>query len=98
MSDTLFVIEEITDPKESARIRSQIEHANGNSQWLQTHWDELLPQARGRFVAVAGQEAFIADTPEQAWALADAAHPKDDGAMVQYVRLEHGPRFYANQG
>jgi hypothetical protein len=45
-------------------------------------------------LAVAGQEPFIADTPEEAWAWVDATHPEDDGAMVQYVRPEKGPRIY----
>lgn len=48
-------------------------------------------------MAVAGQEAFIADTHEEAWAKARAAHPDDDGAISQYVRFARGPRIYANR-
>jgi hypothetical protein len=54
------------------------------------HWSDLLPQARGKFLAVAGQEAFLADIPEEAWAQAQAAHPEDDGALCQYVFPEGG--------
>lgn len=98
MSQPRFVIEEVDDPVEVARSRAQAARARRNSDWLQSHWPELLPGVRGKFLAVAGQEAFIADTPEEAWALARAAHPEDDGALVQYVRPERGPRIYANHG
>ena len=47
------------------------------------------------FVAVAGQEAFIASTPDEAWTTARAAHPEDDGALCQYVFPGKGPRIYA---
>ncbi len=92
-----FTIEEVTDPDEIARARAQDERHRHNSDWLQAHWPDVLPQARGKFLAVAGQEPFIADTPEEAWAWVDATHPEDDGAIVQYVRTETGPRIYADQ-
>lgn len=47
-----------------------------NEEWLEAHWAEVLPQARGKFLAIAGQEAFIADTPAEAWAWVDAVHPE----------------------
>jgi hypothetical protein len=92
-----FEIEIVTDPDEVARSKAQDERARRNSDWLQCHWPDLLPQARGKFVAVAGQEAFIADTPREAWAWAAKAHPEDNGALVQYVRAGTGPRIYANR-
>lgn len=92
-----MIIGEITDPEHIARLLAQHERARRNSAWLQAHWPELVPRARGRHLAVAGQEAFIADTAEEAWALARAAHPDDDGALVKYVRTEQGPRIYACQ-
>jgi hypothetical protein len=98
MSEPQFVIEEVTDPDEVARYREQDERARRNSDWLQANWPELVLRARGRFLAVAGQEAFIADTPEEARALARAAHPEDTGILAQYVRPEQGPRIYANRG
>jgi hypothetical protein len=93
----LVIIEEVSDPREIARSRAQHERFQQNSKWLQSHWSDVLPQARGRFLAVAGQEAFVADTPKDAWAMAEAAHPEDNGAFVQYVRPERGPRIYANR-
>lgn len=91
-----FVIEEVTDPVEIARCRAQHERAKRNSDWIQAHWGDVMPQARGKFVAVAGQEAHIADTATEAWAWAAAAHPEDNGAMVRYIRKDLGPRIYAN--
>jgi hypothetical protein len=89
-----FIIEEVTDPEEIARSRAQHERHRRNSDWLQAHWSDVLPQARGKFLAVAGQEPFIADIiPEEAWAWVDATHPDDDGAIVRYIRTEKGPRI-----
>ncbi len=56
-----------------------------------------IPQARGRYVAVAGQEAFIADNAEEAWSWAEKAHPEDDGALCQYIFPHTGPRFYGHR-
>jgi hypothetical protein len=98
VSGTEMTIEEVTDPEEIARAKAQHERAKRNSAWLQAHWSQVLPQARGKFLAVAGQEAFIAETPDEAWAWAQALHPDDDGALVQYVRPERGPRIYGNLG
>ena len=97
MSEPRFIIEEVVDPEEIVRSRVQRERARRNSDWLQAHWPEIVPRARGRFLAVAGQEAFIADSMEEAWALAMAAHPEDTGAHLQYVIPERGPRIYADR-
>lgn len=83
MVEIKFVDETLSDPDELARFHAQHERHCRNSDWLEAHWGEVLPQARGKFLAVAGQEAFIADTPAEAWAWAKATHPEDNGAMVQ---------------
>ena len=98
MNEPKFILEEVNDPLEVARCRAQHQRAKRNSDWLQAHWSDLLPQARGRFIAIAGQEAFIADTHEEAWTRARAAHPEDDGAISQYVFPEGGPRIYGHRG
>jgi hypothetical protein len=36
-------------------------------------------------LAIAGEEAFIADTREEALLLAGAAHPEADGIVYRYV-------------
>jgi hypothetical protein len=97
MNEAKFIIEEVTDPVEIARSRAQHERHCRNDDWLEAHWADVLPQARGKFLAVASQEAFIADTPAEAWAWVDATHPEDDGATVRYVRPEKGPRIYGNR-
>jgi hypothetical protein len=93
-----LVIEEVTDPEEIARHQRVAEAGRRNSAWLEAHWGDLLPAARGKFVAVAGQEAFVADTPEEAIALAKVAHPDDPGRLIQYVIPERGWRIYAHRG
>jgi len=97
MREPVFQIEVVNDPVEVARCKAQDERARRNSDWLQSHWANLLPQTQGKFVAVAGLEAFIANTPEEAWAMARAAHPEDDGALGQYVFSGPGPRIYENR-
>ena len=97
MREPVFQIVEVNDPVEVARCKAQDERGRRNSDWLQSHWADLLPQARGKFVAVAGQEAFIADTPEEAWDWAARTHPEDDGALIRHVRAGQGPRIYANR-
>jgi hypothetical protein len=86
-----------TDPERIAQSRAQDERFKRNSDWLQAHWPDLLPHARGRFLTVAGQEAFIGDTPEESRAMARAAHPDDDGAFGRYVFPNRGPRIYGNR-
>jgi len=93
-----LILEEVNDPVHAARCRALFERFRRNSDWLESHWDDLLPQARGKHIAVAGQEAHIADTGEEAWAWAEAKHPEDDGAFVRYVIPEKGPRIYARLG
>jgi hypothetical protein len=87
-------IEIVNDPVEIERFRAQMERHRENSEWLASHWPDVLPAARGKFVAVAGQETFIADTPEQAWAWIDRVHPEDDSGLVHYVPLTTGSRIY----
>lgn len=98
MREPQFVIEEVSDPAEIARHQAQMEQFTRNSEWLAAHWADVLPQARGKFVAVAAQEVFVADTIEEGWAWTEAKHPEDQGALVQYVIPGQGPRIYANLG
>jgi hypothetical protein len=91
-------MEEINDPVEWERARAQIEAHRRNSDWLQTQWPRLLPRALGKCVAVADQEAFIAETSEEAWSWIRANHPNDPGAFIQSVLPSQGPRIYAHRG
>src|SRR5438093_9065675 len=92
-----IVIEEVTDPVQIAKSAKAFEQADRNMNWLQSHWQELLPGVLGKFLAVAGQEAFIADSSEKAAAMARAAHPDDRGLLLHYISPERGPRIYGNR-
>ena len=98
MTFTSVTVEEVTDPAEVARVHRRHNQAQRNSAWLETHWDDLLPHAFGRFIAVAGEEAHIADSAHEARSWAKEVHPEDLGALVEYVLPPGGPRFYANRG
>jgi hypothetical protein len=88
-------IEEATDPREIALFREHHLRFERNQDWLLQHWSEIVPKAAGKYLVVAGQEAFIADTSEAACALAKAAHPEDDGAFGEFLSTRQGPRIYA---
>ena len=53
MDASQYVIEDVTNPDDIARFRAQDVRHRRNSACLQTHWAEVLPKARGKFVAVA---------------------------------------------
>lgn len=95
-NEAAFTIEQNADPERAKHIRALREQAERNMTWLEGHWGDLLPRARGKFVAIAGQEAFIADTASEAWEWAARVHPDDEGALVRYVRTTLGPRIYAH--
>ncbi len=91
-----LVMEEVTDPGALAKARAQRERFDGNSAWLQAHVTEVYRGHRGKCICVAGDQLFVADTPEQALALATAAHPEDDGSFLRYIPREKIDRIYAN--
>jgi hypothetical protein len=97
MWDPRITIEEVNDPAEVERHRERREQFRRNCDWLQAHWPDLLPQALGKFLAVAGQEAFLADTAAEARALAVAKHPEEKGILVEYVVPALGARFYGSR-
>ena len=85
------VIEEVTDPVENERARAHRARANANWEWFWPRVAELAVCNRGRYVCVAGQQAFIADTPVEAVKLAREAHPDDDGRIRYYFRPSNLP-------
>lgn len=94
--ETPIVMEEVTDPEELAQARAQRELFDRNSAWLQAHATEVFSRHRGKCICIAGEELFVADTPEEALALAKAAHPDDDGRFVHYIPREKLARIYAD--
>jgi hypothetical protein len=90
-------MEEVTDPEELARARQQDERFQRNLAWMKAHASEVYSGHRGKYVCIAGEELFVAETPQQVRALANAAHPEDDGYFLQYIPREKMARIYADQ-
>ncbi len=79
-------LEEVTDPAEIERARAQWAQSDANWDWLRSRLVELAVGNRGRYLCVAGRQAFIADTPVEARRLAREAHPYDKGIISHYFR------------
>ncbi|MEK6287717.1 MAG: hypothetical protein AABO57_18525 [Acidobacteriota bacterium] len=93
-----IVMEEVTDPEELAKARAQDERFDRNSAWLQAHIPEVYSRHRGKCICVAGEELFVADTPEEVLAQARAAHPEDNGStLLRYIPREKMARIYADK-
>lgn len=87
---------ETCDEPRAETSRAAREAFRRNMDWLQHHWGDVLPAARGRYVAVAGQEAFVADTLMEAAEWARARHPQDPGPVLEFVLASEGSRIYAS--
>lgn len=91
------VMEEVTDPEELARALEQDERFECNSAWLQERASEIYTGHRGKCICVAGQELFVADTPEEVLSQARAAHPEENGSiLLRYIPREKAARIYAH--
>src|SRR5262245_44637799 len=91
-SQVPVVMEELTDAEELARARAQDERFERNWAWFEAHAAEIYARHRGKCLCIAGQELFVADTPEEVLALATAAHPEDDGRFTRYIPKERAYR------
>ena len=99
MSDSNpIVMSEETDPVKLAKAWAQNERADRNSACLQAHVPEIYSKYRGKCICVAGEELFVADTVAEVMALAKAAHPEDDGAILRYILKEKREMIYAASG
>src|ERR1700722_8863010 len=97
MENKLVVVEEELSPEELAQFHAQHERFKRNSDWLEAHGREVYAKHCGRHICVADGELFVADSTLEAVALAKAAHPEDNGRLVQYISPVPGPRIYAYQ-
>jgi hypothetical protein len=86
----------VADSGEIARFQAQMDRFDRNCQWYQAHGREIFAQHRGKFICVAGQELFVGDSACAALALAQAAHPEDDGRFLHRVRKDGSPLIYAH--
>jgi hypothetical protein len=91
----LYRIEISGDSGELAESMMQDQRYFRNRDWLEAHASEVFSH-RGKCICIAGQQLFVADTPSEAWALASAAHPEDNGKFLRYVPVERGARIFAN--
>jgi hypothetical protein len=98
MDELEVILDENPDPALRAQMQKAHEQHERNRKWLTDHWPDLLPQALGKYVAVAGGQVIVADTLQEAVAWAHAHHPDDHGRIVRYVRPDKGPRIYGNRG
>ena len=87
------IIEEHPMPPELARL---FEQARRNLLWFSENVErlEVYQRYRGRYVAAAGGELFVADTPEEVRRLAREKHP-DEMPHVRYIPREKRYRIYA---
>jgi hypothetical protein len=92
-----IVMEEVTDPVELAEARARRARADRNWSWFEARAAEVYATHRGKHICVAGEELFVADTAEEVWAQAGAAHPEDDGRFILYIPRERMTRIYAHQ-
>jgi hypothetical protein len=85
-------------PADPSKILARRERGRRNDRWIQAHWGDFLPHGFGKYVAVAGEEGFLADSAPEALALARQAHPEDDSVTVHYLNPHQGPKIYAHRG
>ena len=97
MTDPPIIMEEVTDPVELQKARVQDERFARNWAWFEAHAAEIYTAHRGKCVCIAGEELFVADTPEEALTMAIAAHPDDDGRFTRLIPHERMARIYADQ-
>lgn len=88
-----YTYEVIDDPATNAQAAAVHARALRNSQYLSAHWADVLPQAVGKYVAVANEQLFVADTVHAARACARQTDP-DGAGLVQFVSPKTGPRVY----
>jgi hypothetical protein len=89
------VMEEVTDPVVLAKARAQDERFERNWAWFQAHAEAIYKAHRGKCICIAGEQLFVADTPEEVLAMAKAAHPDDDGRFTLIIPKERMTRIYA---
>jgi len=85
-----------TDPEFLAAALERRECFDRNAAWLAAHGDEVFAGHRGRCICVSDGEVFAADTALDALALAEAAHPEDEGRFLYQVPTEKAIRVYAH--
>jgi hypothetical protein len=88
-------IEELPYDPEFERAFAKAER---NREWFIQHSKELgvFQKYRGRYIAAAGGELFVADTPDEIYGLVFHKYP-DEVPHVRYILREKCDRIYAYQ-
>ena len=71
------------DKEELARFRAY----QGDVRWRSKHDAEICEKYKGKYIAVANQEIFVGDTPEEVFEKAQAKYPNSD-PHVEYIPLK----------
>ena len=62
------VMQEVTDPQELAEAQARRSRFDRNETWLQARVAEIYRRHRGKYICIAGEELFVADAPDAAYA------------------------------
>ncbi len=89
-------VEDETDPDVVTRALARNDRFERNWAWLEAHATEVYGH-RGKFICIAGEQLYVADSVEEAYRKAIAAHPDDDGAFTRYIPVERLARIYADR-
>lgn len=92
-----ILMEQVSDPVELEQARAQDARFAQNWAWFEGNAADIYATHRGKCICIAGEELFVADTPEEALAMATAAHPEDDGRFTRLIPLERMNWIYADQ-
>jgi len=65
-----ILMEEVTDPVESQKAREQAERFERNWTWFEAHAAKIYAEHRGKCICIASKELFVADTSQEALAMA----------------------------
>jgi hypothetical protein len=92
MSKQVIITEEPLTPE----LARALENGRRNLLWFNEHVEELevYERYRGKYVAAAGGELFVAETAEEVERLAEEKHPADT-PHVRYIPREKRYRIYA---
>ncbi|MFN8633336.1 MAG: hypothetical protein U0893_05725 [Chloroflexota bacterium] len=92
-----MMIEGFRDDGELEAALRRREQFDINAAWLEAHGDEVFEQYHGQCICVSGGDVFAAESALDALALAEAAHPEDDGRFIYQVPSERAIRVYENR-
>ena len=86
-----------TDPEELALSHAILQRAKLNSDWLQSHWADILPQARGEDRGRCGSGGVHRRHARGGMGEGSGRTRKMGVAISQYVPFARGPRIYADR-